>query len=218
MFQPAKFMVCPSGDAVSEADLIDKSALHSDVAGGAHASHANCVSSSTDNAARATSAECKKLKGKELDEVKRLIEAHAAVPENMKSAVDCWRKMTPAQQADAYEMHGLGCTGHSVNLTTDDSYKQSESTVLTENMVRDRAARVLQRNFLAKFVRFRTRKARVVFKGYEGPKPAFCGTNRPISLIPDGKNLIGGDLPEVTMLPLSGFIRHVLMLPRSGFQ
>ena len=84
-----------------------------------------------------------------------------------------------------------------MNLTTDDSYKQSESTVLTENMVRDRAARVLQRYFLAKFVRFQKRKT-VVFKGYKGPKPAFCGTNKPINLIPDGKNLIGGDLPEVS--------------------
>ena len=138
-------MICPSGDAVSEAKLINESALHSDIAGGAHASHANCVSSQTDNAARATSAEMKKLKGAELEAAKALVEAHAAVPANMKHAVDCWLKLSPEQQDDAYEMHGLGCTGHSANLTTDDSHKHSESAALTTNMVHDRAARVIQR-------------------------------------------------------------------------
>ena len=138
-------MICPSGDAVSEAKLIDESALHSSIAGGARASHANCVSSQTDNAARATSSEMKKLKGAELDAAKALVEAHAAVPSNMQHAVDCWLKLTPEQQADAYEMHGLGCTGHSANLTTDDSHKHSESAALTTNMVHDRAARVIQR-------------------------------------------------------------------------
>ena len=138
-------MICPSGDAASEAKLIDESALHSDIAGGAHASHANCVSSQTDNAARATSAEMKKLKGAELDAAKALVEAHAAVPANMQHAVDCWLKLSPEQQADAYEMHGIGCTGHSANLTTDDSHKHSESAALTTNMVHDRAARVIQR-------------------------------------------------------------------------
>ena len=54
----------------------------------------------------------------------------------MQHAVDCWLKLTPEQQADAYEMHGLGCTGHSVNLTTDDSHSKSESKVLVLNMVR----------------------------------------------------------------------------------
>ena len=77
-------MICPSGDAESEADLIAKSALHSDVAGGAHASHANCVSSQTDNAARVTSRAAKVL-----------VEAHATVPANMKPAVDLWVKMSP---------------------------------------------------------------------------------------------------------------------------
>ncbi len=107
MFQPAKFMVLCSGDAATEAALIMKDALHSDVAEGAHASHANCVSASTDNAARATSDELKRLKGLEIDEAKRLIEAHVAVPGVMKHAVDCWLKLTPTQQEDAYEMHGL---------------------------------------------------------------------------------------------------------------
>jgi hypothetical protein len=153
-------MICPSGDAVSESKLIDESALHSDIAGGAHASHANCVSSQTDNAARATSAEMKKLKGAELAAAKALVDAHAAVPANMQHAVDCWLKLTPAQQDDAYEMHGLGCTGHSANLTTDDSHKHSESAALTTNMVHDRAARVIQRLRKAPLRVSRTQDAR----------------------------------------------------------
>ena len=140
-------MVCPSGDAESEAKLIDESALRSNVAGGVHGSHANCVSSQTDNAARATSAAAKIRKGTELDEAKRLVDAHLAVPANMQHAVDCWLKMSPEQRVDAYEMHELGCAGHSGNLTTEDSHKKSESTVITANMVDDRAARVLQRFF-----------------------------------------------------------------------
>jgi len=73
-------MVLCSGDAETEAALIMKEALHSDVAGGAHASHANCVSSSTDNAARATSAELKRLKGLEIKEAIGLIEAQSSSP------------------------------------------------------------------------------------------------------------------------------------------
>jgi len=193
-------MICPSGDAVSEAKLIDDFALHSSIAGGAHASHANCVSSQTDNAARATSAESKKLKGAELDAAKALVEAHAAVPANMQHAVDCWLKLSPEAKADAYEMHGLGCTGHSANLTTDDSHKHSESTVLPVNMVRDRAARVLQRFFCVK----RGKANRLVFKGYTGTIPMFRSgfreglTPSGMCLLPAGKHLNGGDLPSVT--------------------
>ena len=58
-------------------------------------------------------------------------------------------QLTPAQQEDAYEMHGLGCTCHSVNLKTDDSHRHTEAKIMVENMVRDRAARVLQRFFLS---------------------------------------------------------------------
>ena len=109
--QPARFIICPSGDAESEAKLINDTALHSNLNGGLHASHVNCVSSQTDNAARATSRECKKLKGEELDEVKRLIAAHAAIPANMEQAVKSWYGLTPKQQEDAYEMYDIGCTG-----------------------------------------------------------------------------------------------------------
>ena len=218
-------MVCPSGDAKSEAKLIDESALHCNVAGGAHASHANCVDSQTDNAARATSAAMKARKGAELDEAKRLVEAHAAVPEKMQHAVDCWVKMSPAQRADAYEMHGIGCTGHSLNLTTEDSHKKSESTVISAHMVYDRAARVMQRFFLGGYRRrhagkgpeipatlelkalelghqgpmFRDRvhpKVRlIILKGYVDKKRGAGG--RAVRLIPVGKRIDGGELPAV---------------------
>ena len=146
-------MVCPSGDAESEAKLIDESALHCNVAGGAHAGHANCVDSQTDNAARATSAAMKARKGAELDEAKRLVEAHAAASANMQHAVDCWVKMSPAQRADAYEMYGIGCTGHSLNFSTEDLHKKSESTVISANMVYDRATRLMQRLYLGGYRR-----------------------------------------------------------------
>lgn len=203
-------MVIPSGTAATEAATIFKEALHSDVAEGAHASHINCVSSCTDNAARATSAELKRLKVVEIAEAKLLIETHAAVPENMAHAVKCWQLLTPAQQEDAYEMHGLGCTGHSVNLTTDDSHKHSEIKAMADNMVRDRAARVLQRLFLTKLPRTAKPTAphtfRIVFKGYSSLNgKAFVSgwkkesTARPgMSLLPAGKNLNGGDMPSAS--------------------
>ncbi len=204
-------MVIVSGDAETEAATIVKEALHSKVAGGAHASHANCVSSSTDNAARKTSAELKRLKGLELDEVKRLIEAHAAVPANMAHAVKYWQSLTPAQREDAYEMHGLGCTGHSVNLTTDDSHKHSETKAMADNMVRDRAARLLQRLFLSKCPPVAKptapRTFRIVFKGYvsEDGKPAFASgwlagskARTGMSLLPAGKHLNGGEMPSAS--------------------
>jgi hypothetical protein len=155
-------MICPSGDALSEATLIHEKALHCDVAGGVHASHANCISSQTDNAARATSAAQKVLKGAELDEAKRLAKAHAAVPANMQHAVDCWLKLTHEQQASAYEMHGLGCIGHSVNLITEDSHKKTETTVMAENIARERAARVLQNTFMFMIMKVE----RLVFNRY----------------------------------------------------
>ena len=43
----------------------------------------------------------------------------------MQHADDCWVKMSPAQRGGAYEMHGIGCTGHSLNLPTVDSHKYS---------------------------------------------------------------------------------------------
>jgi hypothetical protein len=180
------------------------------------------VSSQTDNAARATSRECKK--GDELDEVKRLIAAHAAIPANMEQPVKSWLSLTPKQQEDAYEMYGIGCTGHSVNLTTEDSHKHSESKELSSNMVRDRAARILQRAFLARTARRDEGGKRsastfscygkILLKGYAGFTPMFKAPvfkdrvkSIDMCLLPAGKHLDGGDLPSVTEI-----VRQVSML------
>jgi len=200
-------MICLSGDAKSEAKLIDECALHSNVAGGVHASHANCASSQTDNAARATSAAAKVLKGAELDEAKRLIESHVAVPANMQHAVDCWLKMSPEQRADAYEMHGIGCAGHSSNLITEDSHKQTEYKIITANMVDDRASRVIQRLFFYGYRR------RIIFLKI----PCICpaGQGPPIPATMELKALKPGHHgpmcwgrvhPKVRLLILKGYV------------
>ena len=200
-------MICLSGDAKSEAKLIDECALHSNVAGGVHASHANCASSQTDNAARATSAAAKVLKGAELDEAKRLIEAHVAVPANMQHAVDCWLKMSPEQRADAYEMHGIGCAGHSSNLITEDSHKQTEYKIITANMVDDHASRVIQRLFFYGYRR------RIIFLKI----PCICpaGQGPPIPATMELKALKPGHHgpmcwgrvhPKVRLLILKGYV------------
>ena len=71
----------------------------------------------------------------------------------MQHADDCWVKISPAQRAGAYEMYGIGCTGHSLNLSTKVSHKKSESTVISASMVYDRASRVMLRYFLGGYRR-----------------------------------------------------------------
>ena len=122
-------------------------------------------------------------------------------PGNMQHADDCWVKISPAQRAGAYEMYGIGCPGHSLNLSTKVSHKKSESTVISASMVYDRAARVMQRFYLGGYRRrhagggpeipetlelkalelghqgpmFWGRvhpKVRLILKGYVGKKPA----------------------------------------------
>ena len=200
-------MVCPSGDAKSEAKLIDESALHSDVAGGVHASHANCVSSQTDNAARATSKASKVLKGAELDEAKRLIEAHVAVPANMQHAVDYWLTMSPEQREDAYEMHGIGCAGHTDNLITEDSHKQTEAKVVTANMVDDRASRVIQRFF---FYGYRRRinflKIPCICPAGQGPPIPATMELKALNFGHHGPMYWGRVHPKVRLLILKGYV------------
>ena len=41
--------------------------------------------------------------------------------------------------------HELGCTGHSLNLTIDDSHKKTEKPVLEANIVRDLAVNAIHR-------------------------------------------------------------------------
>jgi hypothetical protein len=45
----------------------------------------------------------------------------------------------------AHELHELGCAGHSLNLTTERSWDKSEPPTIRENIVRFRAANVIQR-------------------------------------------------------------------------
>ena len=56
--------------------------------------------------------------------------------------------MSEEQRKVAESVQGmmeLGCAGHSVNLTLDDSHKKSERDTLEANIVRDLAVNVLQR-------------------------------------------------------------------------
>jgi hypothetical protein len=73
----------------------------------------------------------------------------------MQHAVDCWLELSPEQRTIAYKMHGIGCTGHAVNLTTEaeDTHRKSETTAISANMVNDLAARVVQRLILGWFHR-----------------------------------------------------------------
>jgi hypothetical protein len=65
----------------------------------------------------------------ELAEAHLLAPAHSTIPASTLHVVDCWLKLTPQQQVDTYEMHGLGSTDHSVNLITENSNKKPEPKV-----------------------------------------------------------------------------------------
>jgi hypothetical protein len=157
---PLRFDVCPSGVAKAEAAQL-KGHLRSGVGGGVAASWVNTASATSDNAARATNDEIAKLSAEEVAAIKAGLDAHVvAHPEELQHAVATFIKLTPAQQDHAGEMANLGCTGHSLNLTVDDSWQKSEPFSLLGNMVRDRAARVLQR------LLNKTRGAKLIFKGY----------------------------------------------------
>jgi hypothetical protein len=118
--------------------------------------------------AKTTYERLKKLSAEEVAAIKAGLDAHVvAHPEELQHAVAAFIKLTPAQQDHAGEMANLGCTGNSLNLTVDDSWQKSETFSLLGNMVRDRAARVLQR------LLNKTRGAKLIFKGY-GKTPE-CG-------------------------------------------
>ena len=51
--------------------------------------------------------------------------------------MDAFLKLSPEQQAHAGEIHQLGCSGRSLNFTTDDYWKISEKPELKANAVRD---------------------------------------------------------------------------------
>ena len=139
------FRVCSSGTAEHEAQLIQE-ALHSDLAGGAHATLLKLQSSITDNAARPTTRAVRELKRKELAEAARIVAAHIQdYPDTIRPAIEAYKAMDAEGRQRAHELHELGCTGHSLNLTTERSWDKSEPSTIRENMVRYRAANVIQR-------------------------------------------------------------------------
>lgn len=195
---PLKFEVCPSGEAVHEAKHVEE-ALHSTLCGGLHGTLLTTSSAISDNAARATSRQIEVLKAAEYDRVVKMVKEHVADhPADMQPAIDAYLAMTPEQREHASELHELGCTSHSLNLTTDDCWKQSEKAALEACMVHDRAARIIQR----------LGKARVIFKGYMGSSPAFVSgwkkvgeklvDRKALFLIPAGRHLDGkSEIPDV---------------------
>jgi len=145
----------------------------------------------------------------------------------LQAAVEAFLAMTPEQQQHAHEMHELGCTGHSLNLTVDDCWAKSETTTLTVNMVRHRAELVLKRNLLGFLKKILCKKlskpgargqilterslqfSRLVFKGYVGSEPAFSagfkvGKAPTLSLVPAGFHLDGrSEVPDVQAITRS---------------
>ena len=158
---PLKFEICPSGEAKHEAQHISD-AFHSPLLGGLHAALTTIVSATSDNAARATSRALEDLKAKEVEAVRQLLTpviGHVIdeYPPELQAAVEAFLALTPEQQQHAHEMHELGCTGHSLNLTVDDCWSKSEASTLAANMVRHRAALVLTR-FIVSRARSRMRE------------------------------------------------------------
>jgi len=145
---PVKFDLLPSGDAKTEAALIQKS-LKSDLGSGVYASLVTTVSATSDNAARATTRVLRELKQKELASLEALSSAALAdAPKELRHAAEAWSAMSDEQREVAKTMQGLaelGCAGHSVNLTIEDSHKKTEKDTLEANVVRDLAVNVLQR-------------------------------------------------------------------------
>ena len=92
---PIKFEILTSGKAKNEAKVI-KQSLHSSLLGGRTASLVNVVSSSTDNAAKATSRELAELKLAEIVEIKKCIDDQLTqYPERLIAARDAWLAMSP---------------------------------------------------------------------------------------------------------------------------
>jgi hypothetical protein len=152
---PVKFDLLPTGEAATEASIA-KSALGSDLGSGVYASLVTVVSATSDNAARVTSRELRELRHLELKSLRELSdEALKQAPEKLRHAAEAWLAMSEEQREVAESIQGLaelGCAGHSVNLTIEDSHKKSERESLEANVVRDLAVNVLQR-FYGRFVR-----------------------------------------------------------------
>ena len=64
-------------------------------------------------------------------------------PAVLKGALEAYLKMSPEQREHAGENHELRCTGHGLNLTTDDAPAKSEKPTAEESIERYRAALVI---------------------------------------------------------------------------
>jgi len=135
---PLKFEICPDGKHDAEADQSVEAMTGCAVAEKPSVSMLNVVSSSTDGAARATSRAFGERKKKELEEVQRIVDEDIQnYPDKYKAAVSAYLSLTEEQREAADEFHELGCSGHSLNLVVDDSWKQSEKKAMAFNMARD---------------------------------------------------------------------------------
>jgi hypothetical protein len=84
---PVQFTVCSSTKAKAESELI-KESLHTDLGGGQHVTLLKCASMTSDNSARATSAEAEERAKEEAEEVRGRIAAHLTEnPEHLQDAV-----------------------------------------------------------------------------------------------------------------------------------
>jgi len=108
---------------------------------------------------------------------------------------------------DAYEMHGIGCAGHTDNLITEDSHKQTEAKVVTANMVDDRASRVIQRFF---FYGYRRRinflKIPCICPAGQGPPIPATMELKALNFGHHGPMYWGRVHPKVRLLILKGYV------------
>ena len=207
---PVKFDLLPAGDADTEADLVEKS-LHSDLGDGVHASLLHVVSNTSDNAARATSRGVADRKAKLVEQLQAMSAAALEqAPDELAHAATLWSEMSEEQRKVAHTCHELGCTGHSVNLTIDDSHKKTEKEVLEKNVERDLAIITIQRfgwhclGYLGQQLRTNRRTCRV--RGPFWCRGNHVGGKRVREAgkhVPVGPHYIGSDLPDVSSLLLS---------------
>ena len=145
---PLKFEICPDGKAAAEANQTVEAMTGCGVAEKPSVSMMGVVSSSTDGAARATSRAFGERKKEELEEVQRIVNEDVEnCPEKYREAMASYLALTEEQRDAADEFHELGCSGHALNLTVDDSWKQSEKAAVLSNMARDRAATTIKRSW-----------------------------------------------------------------------
>jgi len=142
---PLRFDVCPSGKGKDEAEQLGGH-LKTSVNGGKKGTWLKTKSATSDNAARTTNDEIGKVKVEVVDVVRAELNKHIqAHPEDLAPAVEAYLALSPEQREHAAELANLGCSAHCLNLTVDACWNKSEKTTLLANMVRNRAARVIQR-------------------------------------------------------------------------